>query len=494
VSINKDTNMDMKTLQPAEVFHFFEEICQVPRPSKHEEKVIAYLKDFGQKYQLETKVDDCGNVLIKKPATKGFENRKTVVLQSHMDMVCEKNADVEHDFMTDSIQPYVDGEWLRAKGTTLGADNGIGMAAELALLAAKDIEHGPIECLFTVDEETGLTGAFALQEGFMNADILLNLDSEDDGELFIGCAGGVDTTAKFKYKVEAAPQDYFYFRIEIKGLVGGHSGDDINKNRANANKLLTRFLVQTMRKYPFHLCEIGGGNLRNAIPREAYAVCAIPTKYKEPVRIDFNLFSADVEAEYTVTEPQMRFSLQSTEVAAKVLDADTTQRLLFALHSVYHGVFAMSQDIPNFVETSTNLASIKMNEENMITIQTSQRSSISSAKENVRATVASTFELAGAEVASGEGYPGWKPNPDSPIVEVAVQAYKKLFGEEPKVKAIHAGLECGLFLEKYPSLDMVSFGPTLRGVHSPDERMLIPTVDKFWKHLIEVLRNIPVKA
>lgn len=486
--------MDKKTLEPVEVFRFFDEICQVPRPSKHEEKIIAYLKAFGEKHQLETKVDDCGNVLIKKPATPGYENKQTVVLQSHMDMVCEKNADVEHDFMTDPIQTYVDGDWMRAKGTTLGADNGIGVATELAILAADNIEHGPIECLFTIDEETGLTGAFALKEGFMNADVLINLDSEDEGELFIGCAGGVDTTAKFAYETEEIAQDYFCFRVDVKGLVGGHSGDDINKNRANANKLLTRFLLQAMNKYPLHLCEIKGGNLRNAIPREAYAVCAVPAKEKESVRIDLNLFAADVEAEYAETEPQMHLSLQSTDARTEAINSKVAKQLLLALQGVFHGVFAMSQDIPNFVETSTNLASIKMEEPNTITIQTSQRSSINSAKENVRATVASTFELAGAQVSSGEGYPGWKPNPESPIVDVAVEAYKRLFGVDPKVKAIHAGLECGLFLEKYPSLDMVSFGPTLRGVHSPDERMLIPTVDKFWKHLLEVLRNIPTKA
>lgn len=485
--------MENMNLQPESVFHFFSEICQIPRPSKREEKIIAYLKDFGKKHGLETKVDEVGNVLIKKPATKGKENLQTVVLQSHIDMVCEKNSDVEHDFLKDPIETVVDGEWLKAKGTTLGADNGIGVATELAILDAKDIEHGPIECLFTIDEETGLTGAFALKEGFLNGNILINLDSEDEGELFIGCAGGSDTVAEFAYQTIAVPQDYFCFHVGIKGLTGGHSGDDINKNRANANKLLVRFLTFISQKYDLYLCEIHGGNLRNAIPREAHAICAIPMADKENVRIDLNVFAAEVENEYSVTEPDIKFILQSESLCREAIDHDTTNRLLKSLYAVHNGVLAMSQDIPGLVETSSNLASIRMKDGNVIKIETSQRSSILSSKEDVLNMVGAAFELGGAKVSVGEGYPGWKPNPSSPILEVAVKAYKRLFGVDPKVKAIHAGLECGLFLEKYPSLDMVSFGPTLRGVHSPDERMLIPTVDKFWRHLLEVLANIPEK-
>ena len=418
---------------------------------------------------------------------------QTVVLQSHVDMVCEKNSDVQHDFLKDPIQTYIDGEWLRAKGTTLGADNGIGVATELAILAADDIEHGPIECLFTIDEETGLTGAFALKEGFMNGDILLNLDSEDEGELFIGCAGGIDTVAEFEYKKVAAPQDYFFFRVDVKGLTGGHSGDDINKMRANANKVLVRYLTRISKKMDMYLCEINGGNLRNAIPREAYAVCAVPMPEKENVRIELNIFAAEVEDEYAVTEPNMKLLLESETPRKEAIDRDTTTRLLKALTAVHHGIYAMSQDIEGLVETSSNLASIKMVEGNTIRIATSQRSSILSSRDDMANTVGAVFELAGATITVGEGYPGWKPNPSSAILKVAVEAYKRLFGVEPKVKAIHAGLECGLFLEKYPSLDMVSFGPTLRGVHSPDERMLIPTVDKFWRHLLEVLANIPEK-
>lgn len=485
--------MSQVELKPASVFHFFNEICQVPRPSKKEEKIIAYLKEFGKKYKLETIVDEAGNVLIKKPATKGYENLATVILQSHVDMVCEKNSDVKHDFLTEPIQPVVEGEWMKAKGTTLGADNGIGVATELAILAADDIEHGPVECLFTVDEETGLTGAFALKEGFLSGDILINLDSEDEGELFIGCAGGVNSVAEFVYHTIPAPQDYFFFRVDVKGLTGGHSGDDINKNRANANKLLNRFLARVTEKYDMYLCEINGGNLRNAIPREAYAVCAVPMSEKESVRVDLNIYAAEVEDEFLVTEPNMKLLLQSESAYPNAIDRDTTSRLIKALYAVHHGIYAMSQDIPGLVETSSNLASVKMTDGNIIRVETSQRSSILSSRQDMVNTIKTVFELAGAKITVGGGYPGWKPNPSSPILKVAVDAYKRLFGVEPKVKAIHAGLECGLFLEKYPSLDMVSFGPTLRGVHSPDERMHIPSVDKYWKHLLEVLVNIPKK-
>lgn len=485
--------MERIELKPACVFHYFNEICQIPRPSKKEEKIVAYLKEFGEKHQLETKVDQVGNVLIKKPATKGRENLKTVILQSHVDMVCEKNSNVDHDFLKDPIKTVIDGEWLKAQGTTLGADNGIGVATQLALLAAGDIEHGPVECLFTIDEETGLTGAFALQEGFMSGDILLNLDSEDEGELFIGCAGGMDTLAEFAYKTIAAPQDYFFFKVEVKGLTGGHSGDDINKNRANANKLLVRFLSSASEKYDMYLCEINGGNLRNAIPREAYAVCAVPMADKESVRVDLNVFAAEAENEYSVSEPDMKFVLQSQTPRGEAIDRDTVSRLIKSLYAVHHGILAMSQDIPGLVETSSNLASVKMTEGNIIKVATSQRGSIRSSCKDMVNMVKAAFELGGAITKVGEGYPGWKPNPSSPVLKVAVDAYKRLFGIEPKVKAIHAGLECGLFLEKYPSLDMVSFGPTLRGVHSPDERMLIPSVDKFWRHLLEVLVNIPEK-
>lgn len=485
--------MEKSELKPSTVFHYFDEICQVPRPSKREEKIVEYLKEFGKKHNLETKTDEVGNVLIKKPATKGRERLETVVLQSHVDMVCEKNSDVQHDFLKDPIETYIDGAWLKAKGTTLGADNGIGVATSLAILAADNIEHGPLECLFTIDEETGLTGAFALKEGFMSGNILINLDSEDEGELFIGCAGGIDSVAEFIYETTRVPEDYFFFRVDVKGLTGGHSGDDIDKKRANANKILVRYLTRIARMTDMYLCEINGGNLRNAIPREAYAVCAVPMAEKENVRVELNIFAAEVEDEYAVSEPNMKLLLESEAPRREAIDRNTTARLLKALTAVHHGIYAMSQDIEGLVETSSNLASVKMVEGNIIRIATSQRSSILSSRNDMANTVGAVFELAGAKVTRSEGYPGWKPNPSSAILKVAVEAYKRLFGVEPKVKAIHAGLECGLFLEKYPSLDMVSFGPTLRGVHSPDERMLIPTVEKFWKHLLEVLANIPEK-
>ena len=463
--------MEKNELKPAGVFHYFDEICQVPRPSKKEEKMIAYLKAFGEKHKLETLVDEAGNVLIKKPATPGMENRKTVVLQSHIDMVCEKNNDVQHDFLTNPIETVIEGEWLKAKGTTLGADNGIGVATELAILADDSIQHGPLECLFTVDEETGLTGAFALKEGFMNGDILLNLDSEDEGELFIGCAGGIDSVAEFTYKEVDVPAGYFCCKVQVKGLKGGHSGGDIHLGLGNANKILNRFLSQTFQKYDMYLCEIDGGNLRNAIAREAHAVIAIPEDYKHDLRADLNIFAAEVQAEYAVVDPGLQLILESENTRTKAIDKDTTKRLLQSLYACPHGVYAMSQDIPGLVETSTNLASVKMKPGNTIRIETSQRSSTASSKQDIANMVRTVFD----------------------ILEIAVESYKRLFGVDAKVKAIHAGLECGLFLDKYPALDMISFGPTLQGVHSPDERMLIPTVDKFWKHLLDILANVPVK-
>lgn len=484
--------MEMKSLKPAEVFRFFDEVNKIPRPSKKEEKMIAYLQKFASERGLECKVDETGNVLIRKAATTGMEDRKTVILQSHMDMVCEKNRDVEFDFENDAIQTVVDGEWLKAKGTTLGADDGIGVAMELALLDATDIEHGPIECVFTHDEETGLSGAFGMQPGFMSGDILLNLDSEDEGQFFVSCAGGAGTSAEFDFTPIDAPQDYFFFELKVKGLTGGHSGDDINKKRANANKILARFLYNSLEKYDLYLCDIQAGGLHNAIPREAAAVCAIPMKDKESIRVDWNIFAADVEEEYSVTEKTMQFELQSESAQPKAVDRVVARNLIWALQAVHNGILSMSQDI-DLVETSSNLASIRLVEGNKIVIKTSQRSSILSARHNMSNTIKATFELAGAKVEVGEGYPGWKMNPNSKILQIVVETYKELFGKEPKVLGIHAGLECGLFSEKYPGLDMVSFGPTLRGVHSPDERLLIPTVAMVWDHMKTILKNIPKK-
>lgn len=477
-------------LKPQSVFECFAQVNKVPRPSKREERMIEFLLEYGRSLGLDTRRDETGNVIIRKPATPGMEERKTVILQSHMDMVCEKNADLDFDFDRDAIQTYIDGDWMKAKGTTLGADDGIGVAMEMALLAATDVKHGPLECVFTRDEETGLTGAEGMGTDFMTGQYLINLDSEDEGELFVSCAGGCRTAATFHYEEKQTPQNQFFASLCVKGLTGGHSGDDIDKKRANANKLLTRFLYLELKKMPVLIADIQAGGLHNAIPREARATIAVPESMKETLRVDWNLFAADVEEEFRVTEPTMEFLLETAEPTPTVVDRQTGHRLIMALQGVSNGVFAMSQDIA-LVETSSNLASIRMvPERKTIEINSSQRSSLLSARHNMANTVAAVFELAGAEVEIGEGYPGWKPNPDSHLLRVAVAEYKRLFGKEPVVRGIHAGLECGLFSEKYPGLDMVSLGPTLRGVHSPDEKLLIPTVDMVWCHLLAILENI----
>lgn len=477
----------MKTLEPSTLWNFFHEITQIPRPSKKEEQIIAYLKAFGEKQNLTTKIDETGNVLISKPATKGYENHKTVILQSHVDMVCEKNSDVVHNFDTDPIQTYIDGDWVKANGTTLGADNGIGISMMLTILASKKLEHPALECLFTVDEETGLTGAFALEQNFLSGDVLINLDSEDDGEIFVGCAGGIDTTAVLNYKTEKTPEKYFGFRVSIKGLKGGHSGDDIDKGRGNANKILNRFLWIVNKEMDLRLHSFDGGNLRNAIPREAVAVCCVPYSEKENIRVLFNIYINDIENEKGNVEPAMQLLLESEALPETVIDKKTSDRLFNVLYACSHGVIAMSNDMPGLVETSTNLASVKMVEGNAILITTSQRSSVESSKYDIANQVEAVFKLTGASVTHGDGYPGWKPNLNSEMLKIAKESYMKLFDEEPKIRAIHAGLECGLFLEKYPNLDMISIGPQMYGVHSPDERLSISSTQKCWKWLVEIL-------
>ena len=477
-------------LKPACVFEQFAKINAIPRPSKKEEKMIEYLRQFGESRGLETKVDETGNVLIRKNATKGMEGRPTIILQSHMDMVCEKLPEVNIDFEKDPIQTYVDGEWMKAKGTTLGADDGIGCAIELAILDSDNIEHGPIECVFTRDEETGLTGAEGMKAGFMTGSMLINLDSEDEGQIFVSCAGGRNTTATFTYTKEQAPEGCFFIKASLKGLIGGHSGDDINKKRANAVKLLARFLYQTQERYGIRLASFNAGRLHNAIPRDGIIVFAVPFDKKEQVRADWNIFATDVEEEYHVTEKNMEFSMESCEPES-VLPLNVSTRLIQALQAVDNGVFAMCQDeeIAWLVETSNNVASIVTTDENVV-IVASQRSNVMSALDNQAATVKAVFQLAGADVVQGEGYPAWKMRADSKLTALTVETYKKLFGKDPKVLGIHAGLECGLFSEKYPDLDMVSFGPTLRGVHSPDERLHIPTVEMVWNHLLAILKNV----
>ena len=484
--------MNKNELKPAGVFEQFAKINQIPRPSKREEKMIEYLKSWGESHGLETKVDETGNVVIRKPATKGMENRKAVILQSHMDMVCDKLVDYEIDFDRDPIKTYIDGEWLTAEGTTPGADDGIGCAMELALLESNDIEHGPIECVFTRDEETGLTGAEGMKAGFMHGDYLINLDSEDEGEIFVSCAGGRNTTAKFAFKKEAAPAGSFFLRAQLKGLVGGHSGDDINKQRANAIKLLGRFLFQTMQRYEdVRLAQFNSGKMHNAIPRDGMFVIAVPNGVKENVKADWNVFAAQVEEEFHVTDTQMVWTMESTE-AEPVIEAQVAKNFVYALQAVDNGIYAICQDpeLNGMVETSSNIASI-VTTDTEINIVSSQRSNVMSNLDNMCATIEACFVLAGAEVKHSDGYPAWKMRAHSELQKIVRESYVKLFGKEPVVRGIHAGLECGLFSERYPNLDMVSFGPTLRFVHTPEERLLIPTVQMVWDHLLDVLKNIP---
>ena len=477
-------------LKPACVFEQFAEINKIPRPSKREEKMIEYLRNFGESHGLDTQVDETGNVIIRKPATKGMENRHTVILQSHMDMVCDKLVDVEFDFDKDAIQTYVDGEWLRAKGTTLGADDGIGCAIELAVLVSNDIEHGPIECVFTRDEETQLTGASGMKAGFMTGNYLINLDSEDEGQIFVSCAGGRSTVATFNFKREAAPAGYFFMEASIKGLVGGHSGDDIDKKRANAIKILARFLYMQQNKLDLRLAQWNSGKMHNAIPRDGKIIFAVPADKKDEVMADWNIFTKQVEDEYHVTDTNMVWAMASAD-AQVVMPKATSTNLIRAIQAVDNGVFAMCQDeaLAYMVETSSNTASVQ-SEEDKVVIVASQRSNVMSNLDNMCNSVKAVYELAGAEVIQNDGYPAWKMNPNSKLVEVARETYKQLFGKEPIVKGIHAGLECGLFSERYPELDMISFGPTLRYVHTPDECLHIPTVQMVWDHLMAILKNI----
>lgn len=483
-------NRTIKSLEPVTIWGFFMDICQIPRASGRTQAIQDWLLSFASVKGLDSKRDTVGNILISKPATKGFENRKPIVLQSHLDMVCEKNADTKHDFDTDPIDVWIDGDWLKAKGTTLGADNGIGIAAQLSVLASDNIEHGPVECLFTVDEETGLNGAFGLQSGFFKGTCLINLDSEDDGELFIGCAGGMNSKFSFNFSQEVAPEDYFYVCITVKGLTGGHSGDDIEKGRGNANHLLARFLWHENVETDLRLVDFKGGNLSNAIPREAFCVVGIPWNQKELIRVRLNCYLADLEEEFGTIEPALKMDLDSVSVPDLVLSKADSNRFISALYACPTGVITMSHTMPGLVETSLNLASVKQNGDREWIITTSQRSSLEEAKHALSNRLEALFSLAGMIATHGEGYPGWNPNPDSVLVKKVAEAYHDLFGEEAKIRAIHAGLECGLFLEKYPGLDMVSFGPTMRGVHSPDERLFIPAVERFWMLLVESLKRI----
>ena len=480
----------LHSLKPRRLWYYFAEICEVPRPSKKEEKIAKYLLDFAASHHLEGILDETGNVMIRKPASLGYESHKTVILQSHMDMVGEKNADIHHDFAKDPILPRIEGDWVKATGTTLGADCGIGIAATLAVLEANDIPHPPLEALFTMDEETGLTGAFGLKPDLLQGKVLINLDSEDEGQLFIGCAGGKDTVASFLTETEALPVNQVAYKVSITGLVGGHSGDDISKGRGNAVKIMDRFLWNVTREFDARIGSLDAGNLRNALAREGFANVVIPAGSTDAFEVYAQTFHENLVGELHVTEPKLKFNVSRTDFPPSVLTLSLQERLLNAMYACPHGVIAMSREINNFVETSTNLASVKMKKDKII-VTTSQRSSVESSKKDIGDMVASLFHLAGAKVEQTSGYPGWKPNPDSEILRLTVASYKKLFSQEPEVLAIHAGLECGLIGAIYPGMDMVSFGPTIKGAHSPDERLNIPTTQKFWDLLVDVLKNIP---
>ena len=481
------------------VFEIFAEICKVPRPSKHAEKISQWLQSFAAAHGIECIADEAMNVIMRVPATSGYEDHEGIILQAHMDMVCEKNGDVVHDFMTDPIETYIDGEWLKAKGTTLGADNGIGISMALAAITDPELQHPAIECLFTVDEETGLTGAMKLKDGMLKYKRLINLDSEDDGQIFIGCAGGIDTLAKMHYEsinpsLNAIGVQHFInpslaIRLSVSGLLGGHSGDDINKGRANANQLLVWFLARIWPQTEIQLASISGGNLRNAIAREAEAVLVIPMDYKEQIRIEWNNYVAQMENIFGQVEKDMRLDLETCDMPDTCIPSDKAYRLVMALCECPHGMIAMSKDMPGLVETSTNLASVKM-KEGYIEVNTSQRSSIEASKHHLKWAVEQALALACDEVTHGDGYPGWAPNPNSPLLEVVKKAYTDLYKSEPKVLAIHAGLECGLFLEKYPYLDMVSIGPQMYGVHSPQERLSIPSTERCYAWLCQTLNSL----
>ena len=470
------------------VLSFFKEITKIPRESGHEEHIIAYLQDFAAKNGLECKTDEAGNVLITKEAAPGYENVPTIVLQSHSDMVCEKNEGVEHDFAKDPIKYIIKDGWMIAPDTTLGADCGIGVAAQMALLVS-DMPCGKIECLFTTSEETGLDGAIALQPGFFTGKVLLNLDSEDEGEIFVGCAGGIDTTAEFNYNEEPIQEDFVLQEVYVKDAMGGHSGDDINKGRANSVQLLGRFLYSIL-DLDWQLVKIDGGNKRNAIAREAKALIAAEEDTLEIINERLEAFAADVIEEYGAIEKEIKVGYAEYQgEASAAIDEMTAWNLVAALCASPHGVLAMSQEIENFVETSTNLASVKMTKPGVIRIGSSQRSCVTAARRAAAAKMEACFVLAGAIVKHEGEYPGWAPAAESPVRDACVASYKKLFGVEPKVKAIHAGLECGLFTEKFPGLDMISFGPTLRGVHAPGERLDLASLDKFVALLVDLIQN-----
>lgn len=479
-------------LKPAAIWNHFETLCSIPRPSKHELRAAAHVRDFAASCGLEALLDGAGNVIVRKPATRGMENRRTVVLQTHLDMVPQKNEDVKHDFTTDPIRPRIDGGVVRAQGTTLGADNGIGVAAALAVLESKDLVHGPIEALFTIDEEAGMTGANKLKGGLLEGDILFNLDSEEEGEVCIGCAGGMDVSAQLPHREEPVPKDAVAFQVKVAGLKGGHSGVDIHLGRANANKVLDRVLTEARRDVDLRIASWEGGDLRNAIPRYAHAVVTVPKRQADAFVKKVASVVSDLKNEYRAVDPDLTVEAEETGLPASAMDAPGTARLLDALYACPHGAFAMVREMPGVTETSTNLAIVKM-EKGSVTVRSMLRSSVETKKADVANIIRSVFEMAGAEVTRSGSYPGWQPNVGSSVLAMLTDLYRRKFGTAARVTATHGGLECGIIRSVYPSMDAVSFGPTIRYPHSPDEHVEIASVQKFWDFLVEALKEIPAR-
>lgn len=485
-------NEEIRALEPKPLWNKFADLNAVPRASKKEERVIEFMKAFGNRLKLETQVDEVGNVIIKKPATKGMEDRKAVVLQSHLDMVHQKNSDSDFDFETQGIDMYVDGDWVRARGTTLGADNGLGVATIMAILESDSIEHPELEALFTIDEETGMTGAMGLKPGLLKGDILLNLDTEEDDEIGIGCAGGVDITARRSYAEEKVPEDSVGFRIKISGLQGGHSGMDIIKGLGNANKMMNRLLFEGFEKSGLRISEINGGGLRNAIPRESESVVTVEEFQKDDFKSEITKIADAIKEEYKTLEPKLRIVVEETALPEKVMELGPQELLVRALYAAHNGVYRMSPEIPGLVETSNNVARVEV-KNGEIEILCLTRSSVESSKSDLANSIRSGFELAGFEVVLSGTYPGWAPNKKSAILKVLDELYQKMNNEKAEIAACHAGLECGILGKHYPHMDMISFGPTIRGAHSPDERASISSAQKYWDFVLEILKNIPKK-
>ena len=479
--------MDINTLEPTPVWSNFSKLNAVPRPSKKEERVISFMLEFGNKLGLETFSDEIGNVIIRKPATKGMENKKMITLQSHLDMVHQKNADTIFNFDTQGIEMFIDEDWVKAKGTTLGADNGMGVAAIMALLESDSISHPALEALFTIDEETGMTGAFELKAGVLKGEILLNLDTEEDDEIDIGCAGGIDVTATRKYNEKDGSHGDAGIEITVKGLTGGHSGMDIHRGRGNANKIMNRLLFLGL-DYNVRISSLNGGSLRNAIPRESVCKLNVGRKHADKFMKKVNKLSEQIKAELSVQEPNLIIELTDVKPAKKVMGLGAQEKFIKAVYAAHNGVYAMSGAIDDLVETSNNVAKVEV-ENGKISVGCLTRSSVDTAKLDLANSLRSAFELSGFEVEFSGAYPGWNPNPNSEILTIVKNTYTDLFKEEPRVVACHAGLECGILGQNYPDIDMVSFGPTILGAHSPDERVSISSVQKFWNLLLEILKN-----